>query len=89
MRTLYFASDGTEFYSKLECRRHEKESFYQALVGLTAEQIQAGINRTNHEVAMALERAGTMVAAARRADGELRRRIKPPTREGSLIKLTD
>ena len=68
--------DGRDFPTKEEAEAHEDANYATLLVGLTAPQITAALVRDPSAilVADAIEKAGSLIARARRAAGELRRR---------------
>jgi hypothetical protein len=69
------AFDGEEFETEAEARAHEDANYPALLVGLTAEQIAAALERKPEALALseALERAGNTVKRARYDVGELKR----------------
>lgn len=71
----WFAFDGTDYPTRAECEEYEETHFQRALVGLTAEQVAAALERDPkvRGVSDALERAGTLVARARLKAGERKR----------------
>ncbi len=73
-RKVYVALDGTEFASAAECKRHERDNASAQIVGLTAEQVAAAIDRSNLDLGEAIERVGNLIATARKAAGDLKRR---------------
>lgn len=73
-RTVYVAFDGTEFPSASACREHERGKAHERLVGLTPEQIGAALDRSDPELAEALEIVGDRIKAARLAAGEYKRK---------------
>ena len=84
--TQYQAFDGETFATEAECRTHEAGLSHMRLVGLTAEQVEAAIARTDPDLAKAIEDVGAKIARVRRESGELRRTRKssePPMAPGS------
>lgn len=73
---VFVADDGTQFETAKECKEHEVQSSLKSLVGRTEEDILAAIGRLDIPLANALERAGKIIAGARRESGELRRTKK-------------
>ena len=75
MVPMWFAFDGKGFPTKAECEAHERDHFQIALVGLTAEKIAAAVARDPdvRAISDALERAGSLIARARLAEGERKR----------------
>ena len=70
----FLAFDGTPFFDRADCERHEENSFPMRFVGLTLEQVVNAFDRMNAELADAFETAGNLIAVKRRDSGELRRR---------------
>ncbi len=70
----FLAFDGTPFFDRADCERHEENSFPMRFVGLTLEQVVNAFDRMNAELADAFETAGNRIAVKRRDSGELRRR---------------
>jgi hypothetical protein len=70
---VYQAFDGKTFVSEAECADHEAKNWLMQFVGLTIEQVEAGIDRDNTDIADAFEKAGQRIARKRLADGERRR----------------
>jgi hypothetical protein len=52
-RTIYVARDGEEFLSEAQCRAHERRTSGDALVGLTAAQVEAARTGDDPELAEA------------------------------------
>jgi hypothetical protein len=50
-RTVYVARDGRDFPTATQCRAHERKTSGEALVGLTAAQIQAAQSGADPELA--------------------------------------
>lgn len=71
--TVYEAFDGTRFDTEGECRKYEDDSWTLRLVGLTIEQVNDALERSNIDLADAFERAGARIASLRREQGEFRR----------------
>ena len=76
--TRFEAFDGELFGSAAECIAYEKAAGWRQLVGLTEEQVQAGLSRENEAIAEAFEAAGKAVVAARKSAGILKRTPKKP-----------
>lgn len=74
--TRYRSFDGSEFATLAEAEAHEDANFEQILTSLTLADVRGAIARDPAllTVADALEKAGTLIAKARRDSGELRRR---------------
>ncbi|GGC90697.1 hypothetical protein [Chelatococcus reniformis] len=72
--TKYRAFDGRDFDSADECRAHERANSSGALVGLTLEQVEAAIVRTDASLADAIEEVAKRITRARLDAGERRRR---------------
>lgn len=72
----YTADDGEQFETAEECKRHETHIKLMRLSGITEKQILAALDRTDVELADAIEFAGNLIAAKRRADGGMRRKPK-------------
>lgn len=75
-KTLYRAFDGREFDTATECRAHERDHAPAMLVDLSAEQVQAAVTRADPDLAEAIERVAYLIASARKAAGDLKRRPK-------------
>jgi hypothetical protein len=74
---IFEAEDGTTFATAAECRRYEEIVSLSSVLGnLEPKDIHAGLIREHAELADALERAGSIIAAKRRQDGELKRASK-------------
>jgi hypothetical protein len=82
--TAYQAFDGAQFSTEAECKAHEGGLSHMRLVGLTIEQVEAGIARTDVELADALETVGARVRRTRIAGGEFKRERKGKTQEPPL-----
>ena len=87
--TTYVAFDGKRFDSATECRAYEKANAHRQLVGLTAEQVDAAIARTDTDLADAIEAAGDAIRKARLGSGELRRKRKGSGGEGEAAPAED
>ena len=72
--TAYIADDGTSFDAREACEAHEAAGFARQFVGLTLEQVDAALARTNVPLADAFEAIGNRISKARLDAGELRRR---------------
>jgi hypothetical protein len=72
--TAYESFDGVTFATAAECRQHERDQAPARLVGLTAEQVAAAMDRSDADLAEAFETVGARIAAARREAGDLKRR---------------
>jgi hypothetical protein len=81
--TAYESFDGRTFATAAECRQHEKDQAPARLVGLTAEQVAAAMDRRDADLAEAFETVGARIAAARREAGDLKRRRAPAETSGS------
>lgn len=81
------ALDGTLFLTEAECNAHNLKDPKKALVGLTEEQVEQMLDRTDVSRADALEAAARIVVKKRLASGNLRRQRKsaapppPPSNE--------
>lgn len=66
--TVWKAFDGSTFLTFEEAKSHEDTNFSALLVGLTAEQIGAALDRKPEaiHIADALEKAGSIIGRARR-----------------------
>ena len=74
MRAVYVASDGTPFFSKEECDRHEKQAPYHVLANRTVEELLAARAGKNAALEKAIERLAYDIRKTRYAEGRLRRR---------------
>lgn len=76
--TVYKTFDGMTFLTFEEAKDHEDTNFSALLVGLTAEQIAAALDRKPEalHIADALEKAGNIIGRARREAGQFRRATK-------------
>ena len=73
----FIADDGTEFATAAECKRYEETKALSArLSDLSFTEIANAISRLNLDLAAAIERAGSIIAAKRRESGELKRAAK-------------
>lgn len=75
-QTIFVAMDGTRFDSAAECRAHDREHAHLALVGLTIEQVNAALDRSNPEIADAIETVAYRISQVRKDAGEFKRRRK-------------
>lgn len=75
-KTVYQARDGKEFASEAECKAHERKTAGGALVGLTEAQIAAALDRTDVELADAIEAFAYEIGKRRKASGVLKRAPK-------------
>ena len=71
--TAYEAFDGTQFPNEKECLDYETEAWPKRFVGLTIEEVEAALNRTDKDLAAAFEDAGQRIRALRYEAGDLRR----------------
>jgi hypothetical protein len=71
----YKTFDGLTFLTFVEAKDHEDRNFSTLLVGLTADQIAAALDRKPKaiHIADALEKAGSIIGRARREAGQFRR----------------
>jgi hypothetical protein len=74
--TTFQAFDGTAFTDEAECRAYEAARPEMMLVALTSADIAAAIDRSNADLADAIEMLGARLARERRAGGELKRTRK-------------
>lgn len=72
--TRYEAFDGATFDTAAECRQHERDMAPKRLEGLTADQVAAALDRSDPELAEAVERCAYLISSARKAAGELKRK---------------
>ena len=79
--TRFEAFDGEIFATEAECRSHEYANAHRRLVGLTLDQVNAAMARTDSELADAFEAVGTKIARDRRDAGELKRPRRAETQE--------
>lgn len=82
--TAYIAFDGKRFASPKECRDYEDSQGVKRLAGLTVEQVQAALDRTDPELADAFENFGMQIRGTRQKSGVFRR--KPSKRESAAGK---
>jgi hypothetical protein len=82
--TQYESFDGKRFDTEAECKTHEAGLSHMRLVGLTVDQIEAAIARTDIELADAIEAVGAKIARARRESGDLRRERKGKTQDAPM-----
>lgn len=75
-RKFYVSFDNKEFDTAADCRHYERESSPARLVGLTEEQVEAALDRTDAELAEAIEECGKRITAKRLADGDRKRNRK-------------
>lgn len=83
----FTADDGTWFATRDECRRYEgRDKLVVSLVGLSKERVLQALERGDEaiELADAMERAGKIIGAGRRARGEFRRLSKKPDASGAF-----
>ena len=77
MKYKILADDGTPFETAAQCREYEEQ---EKLAGLLTDMSKADVlealSRVDVHLANAIERAGNIIAAKRRADGDLRRKKK-------------
>lgn len=74
--TKFIAFDGSAFDTEAECKSHEAKKPELRLVGLDAVDIAMAIERTNVELADAIELVAGRIARTRREAGTLRRKPK-------------
>jgi len=72
----FLAFDGKVFDTAQECERHEGMRPERLVVGLTAADVEAALQRINLPLAEAFEALGAKIARARRESGELKRARK-------------
>jgi len=80
--TNYVAFDGVPHPTEAECRAYEKRLAHIRLVGLTIEQVEAALSRTDPELADAIEVIGSRIARARLADGDRKHERKSAPKPG-------
>ena len=73
----FYAFDDTPFTTQEACEKYEAENFAKRLVGLTEEEVQAALTRTDPDLAEAFEKAGNTIGKLRREAGEFKRNVKP------------
>jgi hypothetical protein len=76
----FTADDGTTFATARECNQHEQlEMITNSLCHLEITQVCAALERTDILLSDAFERAGNIIAAKRRASGDvkIRRQHRP------------
>lgn len=79
---IFEADDGTTFETAAACKAHEERQLLrEMLCGRLADEIDLALDRTNIDLADAIERAGNIIAAKRRESGELRRKAKTPEKK--------
>jgi hypothetical protein len=76
-KTVFQARDGREFATEAECKAHERRTAGGALIGLTEAQIAAALDRTDAELADAIEAFAYEIGKRRKAAGQLKRTRKP------------
>lgn len=78
MKIKYEADDGRLFDSAEAAKAHEEAIVFKPLLGLDEARLMLALQRHPDalDIAEALEKAGTRIAALRRASGELKRRGK-------------
>ena len=88
--TRYRAFDGAMFDTEAEALDHEEANFEMMLVNLSLAEVRAAISRDPKSlpVSDALEKAGAMIARARREAGEFRR-ASPRRTSGELDAAAD
>jgi len=75
---IYRSEDGEDFDTAEKCHAHEHKMFIGRLCGLIDSQISEALERQPHRLTLAadLERAGNLIAAQRRANGDVKRKRK-------------
>jgi hypothetical protein len=73
----YVASDGKEFDTREEAVAHDEGHKFDALIGLTEEDIADVLAGKSREVGDVIEKLAASVARKRRKDGDLKRNVKP------------
>jgi len=73
----YRADDGKEFDTREEAVAHDAATGFDALIGLTEEDIADVLAGKNPELGEALERIAARASRIRRAAGILKRKPKP------------
>jgi hypothetical protein len=73
---VFEAADGTTFPTSHECKAHEESEALSLLRDLTEQGIMSALARSDIPLADAIERAGNIIAAKRRKDGDLKRAKK-------------
>jgi hypothetical protein len=83
---IYKAEDGETFDTAEKCQMHERKKLVANLCSLTEDDIEAALRRDADAVSLAayLERAGNIIAAKRRADGDMRKRKALATADEKL-----
>lgn len=75
----FTADDGTWFATAAECKAYEERgSLIDLLSDLQITRVEAALDRTDARLSDAFERAGAIIAAKRRASGDLKRAAKKP-----------
>jgi hypothetical protein len=73
-RTVYVARDGRDFPTATQCRAHERKTSGEALIGLTAAQVEAARTGADPDLAEAFEMFGYDLRKARQGAGQFKRR---------------
>lgn len=75
------AFDGTDFATKAEAQAYEESNFANMIVGLTSVEVELALARDASvlSIADAIEKAGALIAKARREAGDLRRKPRERT----------
>ena len=83
--TKFVAFDGAEFDSESECRTWETQHAHLRLVGLTIDQVAQAMDRTDPDLAEAIETVGTAIARLRRESGDLKRERRKKPEAGPAV----
>ena len=75
------AWDGKKFDTAQKCKDYEAGALHLRLANLPPEKIKAALDRTDIDLADALEDAGMLIRELRRKNGDLRR--KPSSKEAA------
>lgn len=75
-KTVYVASDGTEYDDQSACEAQEQSLLFARLEGLEAAEVRAAVAGEDRGLSAVLEKVGAMCAKARLAGGGSKRKRK-------------
>lgn len=85
MKVIYKAEDGTEFNSEALCKEHEASQTIEAILSdLHENEVKAALayetDQSSRQIGAAIEKAARIIAQARIAAGDAKRKrkVKPP-----------
>lgn len=94
MKVIYKAEDGTEFESEALCKDHEaSQSIESTLSGLSPGEIAYALEyssaKNSRRISAAIEKAARIIAIARIAAGDAKRKRKPKVEDAPVEVVTE